>query len=311
MTGYQEGVNKMSNATVSYLVPNATITATLPGFSPYLTAIQTTLPLLQIAIAQQEADKSGNTNNKKLLRTTLITLSMDIVRRGVAYGTNVNNSAFLALIGYSESELNKASDTKLVGICQVIHDTANGQVANLATYGITAAILTAQQTSITNFNTAIPKDRVDVTDSGAATKLIATYIKTLLTNWEKIDTLVEIVKTTQVGFYDEYHKVRKVIDTGAGSLSLKVQASETLSGNGIANVSISIAPANTQMKAMSVQSKKAEVKKTASGGGAHYKSLTDGDYVVTATKPGFKDVTMTISVVNGEYTVLDIPMEKS
>jgi len=310
MTGYQEGVNKMSNASVSYLLPNATITATLPGFSPYLTAIQTTLPLLQIAIAQQEADKSGDTNNKKLLRTTLITQSMDIIRRGVAYGTNVNNSAFLALIGYSESELNKASDTKLVGICQVIHDNANIEIENLDAYGVNSEILSTQESSIINFNKAIPKDRVDITDSGAATKLIATYIKTLLTNWEKIDTLIEIVKTTHVSFYDEYHKVRKVIDTGAGSLSLKVQATETVSGNGIANVSISIAPANTQMRAKSIQSKNAEVKKTASGGGAHYKSLADGDYIVTATKPGFKDATMTISVVNGEYTVLEIPMEK-
>jgi hypothetical protein len=311
MTGYQEGVIKMSWASVSYLLANATITATLPGFAPYFTAIQTTLPLLQIATAQQEADKSGDTDNKKLLRTTLITQSMDIVRRGVAYGTNVNNSAFLALIGYSESELNKASDTKLVGICQVIHDTANGQVANLTTYGVTAAILTTQQTSITSFNTAIPKDRVDVTDSGSATKLIATYIKTLLTNWEKIDTLVEIVKTTQVGFYNEYHKVRKVIDTGAGSLSLKIQATETVSGNGVANVTLSVSPASTQMKAMSSSNKKADVKKTASGGGAHYKSLPDGDYVVTAIKPGFKDVTLNVSVVNGEYTVLEIMMEKA
>ena len=311
MTGYQESVNKMSNATVSFLSANPTITATLPSFTTYFNPIQTTLPLLQLANAQQEADKSGDTNNKKLLKSTLIAQSMDIVRRGVAYGTNVNNNSFLALISYSDSDLNRASDTKLVGICQVIHDTANGQVANLATYGITAATLTTQQASIASFNAAIPKDRVDVTDSGAATKLIATYIKTLLTNWEKIDTLVEIVKTTQVSFYNEYHSVRKIINTGAGSLSLKVQVNDAVSGSGVANVSLSIAPANTQLRAMSVQSSNADVKKTANGGGANYKSLPDGDYVVTATKPGFKDVVQNISVVNGESTVLEIPLEKA
>lgn len=301
----------MSNASVSFLLANATITATLPSFPTYFTAIQTTHPLLQTAIAQQEADKSGDTTNKKLLKSTLISQSMDIVRKGVAYGTNTNNTSFVALINYSENDLRKASDTKLVGICQVIHDTVNGQIANLATYNITAALLTTQQTSITNFNAAIPKDRVDVTDSGAATKLIATYIATLLTNWKKIDTLVEMVKTTQPAFYAEYHNVRKIINTGAGSLSLKVQASDATSGDGVANVSLSIAPANGQMRAMSVQSKKADVKKTAKGGGANYKSLEDGEYVVTASKPGFKDVVMNISVVNGESTILEIPMEKA
>jgi len=39
--------------------------------------------------------------------------------------------------------------------------------------------------------------------------------------------------------------------------------------------------------------------------------LPDGDYIVTATKPGFKDANAMISVVNGEYTVLEIPMEKA
>ena len=301
----------MSNASVSFLLANATITATLPSFPTYFTVIQTTHPLLQTAIAQQEADKSGDTTNKKLLKSTLISQSMDIVRKGVAYGTNTNNSSFVALINYSENDLKKASDTKLVGICQVIHDTVNGQIANLATYNVTAALLTAQQTSITNYNAAIPKDRVDVTDSGAATKLIATYIATLLTNWKKIDTLVEMVKTTQPAFYAEYHTVRKIINTGAGSLSLKVQASDATSGDGVANVSLSIAPANGQMRAMSVQSKKADVKKTAKGGGANYKSLEDGEYAVTASKPGFKDVTLNVSVVNGESTVLEIPMEKA
>jgi len=311
MTGYQEGVNKMSNASASFLLTNTAITTTLTGFAPYFTTIQTTHPLLQTAIAQQEADKSGDTTNKKLLKTTLIAQSMDIVRKCVAFGTNTNNSSFVALVNYSENELKKSSDTKLVGICQVIHDTANSQVTNLATYNVTAALLTTQQTSITSFNAAIPKDRVDVTDSGAATKLIATYIATLLTNWKKIDTLVEMVKTTQPAFYAEYHNVRKIINTGAGSLSLKVKASDAQSGDGVANVTLSVSPVTTQMRAMSSVIKKADVKKTANGGGANYKSLPDGDYIVTATKPGFKDATAMISVVNGESTVLEIPMEKA
>ena len=311
MTGYQESVNKMSVATVSYLLNNATITATLPGFAPLFTTVQTSLSQLMPAIVQQEADKSGDTNNKKQLKAILIGQTMDIVRRTVAFGTNVNNSALLALVGYSESDLTKASDTKLVGICQVIQDNAKLQVANLGTYGVTAAILTTQQASITNFNTAIPKDRVDTTDSSAATKLIGTLIKTITTTWAKIDILVEIVKVTQPAFYNEYQSVRKVIDTGSSSLSLNVKASDAQSGDGVANVTLSVSPASTQMRAMSSSNKKADVKKTASGGGAHYKSLPDGDYVVTATKPGFKDVTATISVVNGESTILEVPMEKA
>ena len=301
----------MSVASASYLSANATITAGLPNFSTYYNIIVTTHGQIQVAQVQQEADKSGNTNNKKQLKATLITDTSDIIRKTVAFAMNTNNTALFTLVNYSDSDLTKASDTKLIGICQVVHDKANANVIAMESYGVTAALITTLQDEITDFSNAIPKGRVDKADSGGATKLLVTLFKTLVTNWAKIDTLVEMVKVTQPVFYNEYISVRTVIDTGASSLSLKIKAQDAESGEGIANVSLSISPANGQMKAMSVQSKKADVKKTASGGSAHYKSLADGDYVVTATKPGFKDVTATISVVNGESTVLEIPMEKA
>jgi len=53
------------------------------------------------------------------------------------------------------------------------------------------------------------------------------------------------------------------------------------------------------------------VVKTAEGGGSYYKGLADGGYTVTASKPGFNNTTKTVSVVNGELTVLEILMETS
>jgi len=311
MTSYQEGYEKMSLASVTFLNANATITATLPNFAGYFTTVQTTNTQIQAAQVQQEADKSGDTTAKKQLRATLIAQAIDVSRRVVAYATNVNNSALLALVNYTESDLKKASDQKLVSSCQVIRDNANTNVAALTTYGITAAIITTLQTSITNFNNTIPKGRVDTTDSGEATKLLATLFKTLSANWDKIDTLVEMVRTSQPNFYNEYIKVRKVIETGTGSLPLKIKATNALTGAPEANVTLTLIPTNGLMKAAAPNGKSNIVKKTAAGGGSNYKSLADGTYTVTAAKPGFKDVTETVNVVNGELTVIEIKMEKS
>ena len=213
MTNKQESYEKMSVATASYLLANATITAGLPSFSNYFTVIQTTNGQIVVLATQQETDTSGNTKNKKQLRTTLISQAIDVDRRTVAFATNVNNNVLLSQVNYTESDLKKSSDTKLVGICQVIRDSANANVAALATYGITAAILTTLQTSITNFNNAIPKVRVGNTDSSEATQQLKVAFETLAINWNKIDTLVEMVRTSQPAFYDEYQNVRKVIDT--------------------------------------------------------------------------------------------------
>ena len=311
MTSYQESFEKMSTSSASFLTANATITATMPNFAGYLTTIQNTHAQILVAKAQQEADKSGDTKTKNQLRATLVAQAIDIGRRMVAYATNVNNNALLALVDYTESDLKRSSDSKLVGICQVIRDNANSNVGALATYGVTAATITTLQTSITNFNAVIPKGRVDTTDSGEATKLLASLFNTLLTTWDKIDKLVEMVRTTQSAFYDEYQKVRKIIETGNGSLVLKIKATNASSGKPEPNVTLTFVPLNGQLKAAASNGKSNIVKKTAKGGGANVKSMADGSYTFTAKKPGFKEVTETINVVNGEMTVLEIKMEKA
>lgn len=310
MTNYQEGYEKMSQASASYLDANEAITETLPNLAGYLTTIKTTHTQIQVAKVQQEADKSGDTVAKKQLKTTLIAQALDVSRRVIAYATNTNNSSLLALVDYSETDLKKASDQKLVSICQVIHDTANGNIAALSTYNVTAPLLTTLQTSITSFDNTIPKGRVNVTESGEVTRTLDGLFKSLAINWAKIDILVEMVKTSHPGFYNEYQKVRKVIITANGSLSLKVKAINAKTNLPEANVNLTLMPVNGQVKASAVNGKGAIVKKTAAGGGSNFKSLADGTYTLEAEKPGFKKVTETLTIVNGELTVLEIIMEK-
>jgi len=311
MNSKQESYDKMSLASVSFLLANTTITNTLTGFSTYFSVIQTTHTQIQAAQVQQEADKSGDTTAKKLLRTTLIAQTIDVVRKTVAYATNVSNNALLALVNYTESDLKKSSDTKLIGSCQVIHDNANTNVAALGTYGVTAAILTTLQTSINNFYAAIPKGRVDNTDSGEATQLLLTLFKTLKTNWAKIDILVETVKISQPNFYNEYQSVRQVIPVGTGSLSLKIQVTDSQTGEGLANVTVTLTPVDPLLKIAANNKKNNITKKTAKGGGSHFKGLPDGDYTVNAKKPGRKETNSNVSVVNGELNVLNINMDKA
>ena len=311
MTSYQENYEKMSNSSYSYLSANTAITAALPNFAVYFNIILTTHGQILVVKALQEADKSGDTTTKKQLRTTLIAQAIDIARRVVAYATNINNSTLLALVDYTESDLKRSTDSNLVSICQVIRDNANSNVAALATYGVTAATITALQTSITTFNNTIPKGRVDTTDSGEATQQLVTLFKTLKTTWAKIDKLIRMVQTAQPVFYDEYRKVRKIIETGNGSLALKVKATNALTGAPEANVTLTLVPQNGQLKTASTNGSAKIVKKTAKGGGANVKNMPDGSYTMSAKKPGFKVVDNIINIVNGELTFVKIQMEKA
>jgi hypothetical protein len=310
MTSLQEAQLKASLSSHMYLTLNTSIVSSIPGITGLLAQALTINGQIQAASIQQEIDKSGNTGNKKFLRTNVITLSIDIVRRISAYAMNVNNLSLMNLIDYSESDLKQATDQNLVSICQIIRDSANTNLTALATYGVTAAMITALQTAITNFNNSIAKIRLDAADSGMATKLIASSFKLLLATWTKIDTLVEIVRISQPNFYAEYVKVRKAIVAGNGSLDLKIKATNMETGMPEALVTLTLAPTNGTLKAMATGAKTNIVKKTYKGGSCHYKNIPDGTYSVLASKTGFKDVMMTINIVKGEMCVLNIEMER-
>ena len=310
MKSIQEAYEKMSLASVAFVLANPTITATLTGFTTYFPVVQATHTQIMAAKILQEADRKGDTTTKNQLRATLVAQAMDVNRRVVAFATNTNNNSLLELVNYTETQLKKCSDQKLVASCQVIRDNANTNVTALATYGVTPAILTTLQTTITNFSNAIPKGRVLTTDSSEATQTLVTLFKTLTANWAKIDTLVEMVKVSQPSFYDEYQRVRKVIEVGTTTLALKIKATNAHTQTPEANVTLILTPTNGQLKSASASEKKGVVKKTAVGGGSHYKSVADGVYTLTAKKTGFKEITETVNVVNGEMTVVELEMEQ-
>ncbi len=166
------------------------------------------------------------------------------------------------------------------------------------------------QTAITNFNAAIPKPRIGIADKKQATDQLGVLFDTLDANFDKIDTLVEMVKVSQPNFYKEYRNLRKIIDTGAGSLVAQVKTTNAQTGEALANVTVTLTPSNGFLKAASSNGQSTIVKKTAAGGGANIKSAPDGTYNYTAIKPGFKVQTGSITIVNGELAFLDIKLEK-
>jgi hypothetical protein len=315
MTSLQESRLSMFMAVRDFLTANATITATLPNYAGYFTAVQNGITSIQTIREQQEFDKTGITENKNQLKVTLVAQAIDISRKVVAYATVVNNTVLLEEVRYSESDLKRSPDTILKDRCQVIYDRANANVAALATYGVTAAILTNLQTAITNYNAAIPKPRLGINDKKQATIQLSNLLDTVDSNLYKIDTLVEIVRTSQLNFYNSYKNTRKIVSTGVGSLALRGTAIDIQSGDPVTNATFTFSQNGGTSKAASASASGNGnghiVKKTAAKGNFNIKSMPEGNYSVTVTKPGYKDKVVTVSVTDGELCDLEVEMEKA
>ena len=308
MTSGQESRFSMQLVVRDYLAANAAITATLPNYAGFFSGVSAGITQIQAIRAQQEADKTGIAGNKTQLKANLIVLSMDVIRKMVAYATIVSNNELLGEVNYSETDLQRSADTILRDRCQVVYDRANANVAVLSAYGVTAAIVANLLTALNAYTVSIPKPRLGITDKKQATEQLVVLLKGVDDHLAKIDVLVEIVKVTQATFYNEYKNVRKIIASGGGSLSIKGKITDAESGAGLKGAKVSFADAGSTNSKTSGGA--AKVKKSADKGGFNVKTLAEGSYNVTISKPGYKDAVVTVHVTNGALSVVDVALEK-
>ena len=128
---------------------------------------------------------------------------------------------------------------------------------------------------------------------------------------KKSDLLVEVVRTSNPPFYKSYKDNRKVIDTAAGSLALTAKITDSASGVGIKGVKVTFVLQHGAEKSMGATDSKPLVKLTSEMGIFRVKNMPDGIYTATLAKTGYKTVTVTVSVANGEMTVLNVQLEKN
>ena len=135
----------------------------------------------------------------------------------------------------------------------------------------------------------------------------------LVMTLENIDLAVDIVRLTQVNFYNGYKTARKIIITGSSTLSVKGLVTDATNGEPLKGVTVSFMLDGGVARAKSASSNaKADfVKKTADKGGFNVKGLPAGIYNVSVKKVGYAEKMTTVAVSDGEMTELNIQLSKN
>ncbi|MHB9019792.1 MAG: carboxypeptidase-like regulatory domain-containing protein [Minisyncoccota bacterium] len=308
MTSPQESRLSMYLTFKEYQAPYTTITNALPNYPANSTILLNTIPQIQAIAEQQKMSKKGITDGKNSLKESLIVTAADYARKLGAYAKFTNNATLAQEVKFTESKLRQVADTAVKDYAQIVYDRAQPIVASLATYGITAATQTALLAAITAYNASIGKPGAGRSEGTQITKQLVALFKTADTALANMDAAVEIVRLTQVNFYNGYKSARKVIETGAGSLSVKGMVTDAKTGAPLKGVTVSFALDGGMAKAKAANNKPDVVKKTADKGGFNIKSLPAGTYQVTLKKVGYADQVVTISVNDGEMTELNISL---
>ncbi len=301
MTSKQESRFSMFLVVRDFLKANQVITDTLPNCAGYIHDVNTGIDQIQLIREQQEFDKTGIAMDKTQLKSSLIAQAVDIARRIVAYATLTDNYELRNEVNYTESTLKQSADTILKDRCQVIHDRAKQNIAALGTYGVTDGMLMSMMNTMNNYNSAIPKPRLGIADRKLATTQIASMIEIVNDNLRKIDILVEIVKTSQQNFYNEYRTARKIVNTGIGTLAARGRVTDADSGTALQGATV---------RWTNEINSNVIIKKTAEKGGFNMKSLAEGSYIVTVSRPGYNEYVVTVNITSGVLSVVDIQLLK-
>ena len=311
MNSKQETKYVMEQSTRDFLGRNKEITDKLPTFNVLFPRFTSNLQQIGDICGLKVADKTGTAVKKEQLRTSLATKAFGIAIKTEAYAKINGNPVLAAEVHFTESELLHAPDSKLIDKANLIYIKANANISKLAEYGVTPEMLTELKDATTLFNNEIPSMRIERNESKAATHQLNRIFTENDEILEKIDLLVEVVRTTHPEFYSQYKSIRKVQGKKSTTLSLTTKIVSASNGEPIKGAKATFFAASKAAVASATKESKPVVKKTAEKGIFRVKNLPEGTYTVIIEKSGYATITETVSISDNEMTTLDIKMDKN
>ena len=312
--------SKQSNKLNMYLAVEVVLTtfalvmAGFTKFAGFFTALQTEITQIRACDQEQMVDKTGIAVGKGQLKATVVTLIADLCRKLRAYATMENNQPLLSETDISESRIKRCPDNELLGFAQGICARGTEHLIALVPYGYTALNHAALEEAIASYQVSIPTPRIGTIDTRQSTLEMAQAFEETDEAIANIDILVEVLKLSKPEFYSTYKSARKIIDLGTGSLGVKGLITDSGTGEGLSNATVSFALEGSEngMRGLSgISGTPGIEKKSALKGGFNIKSLAQGVYSVTVKKYGYADQMTTLNVTSGELALLNVKMVKN
>ncbi len=158
---------------------------------------------------------AGKTEKKQQAEDAMILALVKVASGLYSFARRTKKSEVAAIADVTESQLRKIRDTEVVSMATSIHTSALANVAALADYGVTPAVLTDLQTKTAAFSTALGDRESSVAErvgAGAALGDLFDRMDDLLK--DELDRLIETVRESERDFYNEYFAARVIKDIG-------------------------------------------------------------------------------------------------
>jgi len=161
----------------------------------------------------QEANTTGLTTQKKLLKAALIIAILRFSAALRAYGTSTKNDDLKVKAHYAESNLKKTPDPILWDIGRLLFSLADTIKTELTKYFVGEKEIVEMENLLVKFKKAYPQKRVATAESKVSTSNISARIKSIdKLLKEIIDELMLPFQFSQPDFYNTYKNARIIVN---------------------------------------------------------------------------------------------------
>jgi hypothetical protein len=277
-------------------------------FAKSYESFMVTVDAIQAHSEIQGVNKKGLTIDKNTLKKKLITLAIKNSKKVAIIAKSNKNETLFNEVNFNESDLLRMAEVSLKDRAEIIYDRVEANLTELSDQGINPDTQKLFMETIRAFNNAISSPRTGITERSKITQKLPVLFGEADTAIEIMDLSVESMKDEDLDFYNGYMNARKLVDVGSKRLSLTATVKDIYNGEPVKGVLFTFRPA----LANGVQgSASPEItKKTADKGSFNVKNMAAGSYSVLVSKPGYKDKTVSVIVVDGERSELDVELER-
>lgn len=279
----------MYEVVVEVLDAHGPLVATLLALANAKTAFSGKISAIRSAHMVQLMSTKGKTMSKKGRKELLTDMAYTVASAVQAYASVEEDDDLYELVKFGRWEILQTEDEELAQVCQLIHDTANGVVADLADYGVTPAMLTELQDGITGWASQSQLPRLALSQRKVATENMKLYFDQaddILT--KQMDNLMEQFKGSQPDFYNTYHAARKIVHSPTTSMTVDLEGNvfDTVSGAVIVGATV----ADTEAEVSTV---------TDESGNFVLEGVPKGERVLTVSAEGYGVLNIEVDTSEG------------
>ena len=300
MTSRQISFISMYRRVLNFLRKKYDVTKNLPGFADVLDSFESNLNAIIRLGNEQGTDIRGLRAQKVEIKTSTGEKALDMSHRVEAFAKMTGNVVLAKKIHYTDSDVFRTSDYEFLTACTIIVETSEAYKDELVTYGVTPESLTDLKSSIAEWKDVMDSPKEGYTGKKQATTQLTDLFATQTGYAEKMDALIELLRYSNVPFYNEYQDTRKVVYR-KGSITVKCEVTDMATGAPLVGATVNF----------SVEGVLVIEKTTSANGLLTIKSMNDGAYTVTVSRLGYVTQVQNVNVMNVELTTVKVALDAS